>query len=164
MVASLYTFWFLAQLLCLAQCTICLQGPHYLSPPISDLEAWLTCAARTRSLCSQISVQLSEIRQHCRLNICRYIGWIDEYLQNKHLSIQPIYLHILRRQCSVSEMHRKFENVISPLLAVLRADESISKLFQAKIISSCKCSFNNFHVSSGLSKTCTYFNTALHWK
>ena len=32
------------------------------------------------------------------------------------------------------------------------------------IISSCKCSFNNFHVSSGLSKTCTYFNTALHWK
>ena len=33
----------------------------------------------------------------CRLNICRYIVWIDKFCQ--YLSIQPKYLQILRRQC-----------------------------------------------------------------
>ena len=39
------------------------------------------------------------ITQHRRLNICKCIGWIDKY---KYLSIQPIYLQILRQQSVLS--------------------------------------------------------------
>ena len=45
-------------------------------------------------------------RQHCRNNICCYIGWIDKYCICQYLSIQPIKQQILRRprclNCAVS--------------------------------------------------------------
>ena len=44
-----------------------------------------------------LSLKAVSPRWHYRVNICRYIGWIDKYW--RYLSIQPMWLQILRRQC-----------------------------------------------------------------